>query len=151
MALCPNQLKSPVKMFHQHQAWTKTQTKFQTAQTPYSQRLEFSEPQEDIFWQPLHLVSLQFQPLEGRQVVKTAHLQHRNLVVIEKSATKIIHVNHVHIAIWSHFDGYVHGDQTAAYKYRADTRLVPSQWEISLLSHSISHWLGTSTVESESH
>ena len=30
------------------------------------------------------------------------------------------------------------------FKYRADSRFVPSQWETSLLCNDVSHWLGAS-------
>ena len=38
-------------------------------------------------------------------------------------------------------------DHSILYRSRADSRLSPSQWETSLQSNAVSHWLGTNLVE----
>ena len=35
------------------------------------------------------------------------------------------------------------------FKYRADSRLVPSKWEMSIQSNVVSHWLGTNRISPE--
>ena len=86
-----------------------------------------------------------------KMAIKKIHIgrcQIRNIFVTEISfliAIVTIFYFRMYLAIKSQFIS-----STELLYYRADSKLVPSQWETSLQSNAVSHWLGAS-LESALH
>ena len=57
----------------------------------------------------------------------------------------VVYQNNAYLAsTWPVYGLALLGSSIMAWRYRADSRCVPSQWEMALLCNDVSHWLGAS-------